>query len=424
MRARWLVLALTACATSERMGDRVNPETPLWYTHPSGDLDVFARRQLTMDTRVAGEPYEHGRPELDTAHNRVFVGSSDRGLYALRSSNLSTIWRFETANIVQCEPLYDRELDVVYFGSNDGGLYAVRASDGVLVYRFNSGFEIGKKPVLYGESLIFANASDQLFSIERRTGKLQWQVHRSPAAGMELAGYSGPALDHGKVYFAFSDGHVGAFDARDGSEKWSPVDLAAEAEQSSGDQTQRYLDVDTTPIVADVAPIGRVVFVASYTGGVHALDAENGSRVWVNEKVVGVNDLLYFVQRAHQPHPSGPDTGGPRVPEKRLLFASSAQTGFWALDPTNGHQVWRLPIPEGGITAPATVAGAIVFGSSRYGLFLINPENGRVIDGIDTDTGFSATPATFGNRAYVLSNTGAMLAIGIDTPLGKRPEAK
>ena len=227
MRARWLVLALTACATSERMGDRVNPETPLWYTHPSGDLDVFARRQLTMDTRVAGEPYEHGRPELDTAHNRVFVGSSDRGLYALRSSNLSTIWRFETANIVQCEPLYDRELDVVYFGSNDGGLYAVRASDGVLVYRFNSGFEIGKKPVLYGESLIFANASDQLFSIERRTGKLQWQVHRSPAAGMELAGYSGPALDHGKVYFAFSDGHVGAFDARDGSEKWSPVDLAA-----------------------------------------------------------------------------------------------------------------------------------------------------------------------------------------------------
>ena len=27
------LLALSACATSDKMGDRVNPETPLWYTH-------------------------------------------------------------------------------------------------------------------------------------------------------------------------------------------------------------------------------------------------------------------------------------------------------------------------------------------------------------------------------------------------------
>lgn len=418
------LVALSACATSEKMGDRVNPETPLWYTHPSGDLDLFARRQLTMDTRIAGEPYEHGRAELDTTHNRVFVGSSDHGLYALRSSNLSTIWRFETANMVQSEPLYDRELDVVYFGSNDGGLYAVRAADGALVFRFNSGSEVGKKPVLYGESLIFANGSDQLFAIDRRTGKGIWQVHRAPAAGMELAGYSGPTLDHGKVYFAYSDGHVGAYDARDGAERWTPVDLAAEAEQQAGDQTQRYLDVDTTPIVADVPPLGRIVMVANYAGGVYALDAENGSRVWANEKVAGVNDLVFFDQRAHQPHPKGPDSGGPRVPEKRLLLASSAQTGLWALDPATGKQVWRLPVPEGGVTAPAVVTGALIFGSSRYGLFLISPENGRVIDAIDTDSGFSATPATFGNRAYVMSNTGVLLALGVDPPLGKRPDPK
>ncbi len=417
-----IVIALSACATSEKMGDRVNPETPLWYTRPSGDLDMFARRQLTMDTRVAGEPYEMGRPEIDPTHNRVFVGSSDRGLYALRSSNLSTIWRFETTNIVQSEPLYDRELDVVYFGSNDGALYALRASDGALVFRFNSGSEIGKKPVLYGESLIFANGSDQLFSVDRRTGKVIWQVHRSPAAGMELAGYSGPTLDHGKVYFAYSDGHLGAYDARDGAERFPPVDLAAEAEQQAGDQSQRYLDVDTTPVVAEVAPIGRVVFVASYVGGVYALDAENGSRVWVNEKAAGVNSLVLWDQRAHMPHPKGPDSGGPRVPEKRLLFASSAQTGLWALDPATGKPVWRLPLPEGGVTAPASVTGALIFGSSRYGVFLISPEDGRVIDAIDNEGGFSATPATFGNRAYVLSNNGVLLALGIDTPLGKRPQ--
>lgn len=413
------------CAASEKMGDRVNPETPVWTTHLSGDMNVFARRQLTIESRKAGDifradEYEASRAELDTTRGRVFIGSSDHGLYALRASNLSTIWRFETAGMVQCEPLYDRELDVVFFGSYDGGLYAVRAADGGLLWRFNSGSEVSRKPVLYGETLVFLNGSDQVFALDRRSGKPIWAAHRTPAAGMELAGYAGPAVDHGKVYAAFSDGHVVAYDVRDGTERWSPVDLAAEAEQQAGGQEQRYLDVDTTPIVADVPGPGRVVFVASYQGGVYALDAENGSRVWANEKAAGVNDLVYWDQRAHEPNPKGPDAGGPKVPAKRLLFAASAQTGLWALDPATGREVWRLPVPEGGITSPAIVAGALVFGTSRYGLFLVSAENGHVIDAIDSGNGFAAKPATFGNRLYAFSNGGAIYGVSIDTPLPPR----
>jgi hypothetical protein len=422
MRRVALVAAslLTACATTEKMGDRVNPEVPAWFARSSGDLSVFARRKLTSEAKQTGEGYERGRPELDAVRNRVFVGSSDHGLYALRSSNLSTIWRFETAGMVQSEPTYDRELDVVFFGSNDGGLYALRASDGTLVWRFDTGSEVTKKPLIDGESLVFANASDQLFSIDRRTGKLLWQARRAPAAGMELAGYAGPTIDRGKVYFAYSDGHVGAYDLRDGSERWAPVDLAADAEQHPGGQEQRYLDVDTTPVVADVPGTGRVVFVASYAGGIYALDAETGARVWSNDKALGVTDLVYWTQPAHAPHPKGPDSDGPAQPEKRMLFASSAQTGLWAMDPANGKQVWRKPLPDGGITAPAIVAGALVFGTSRFGLFLMAPDNGKVIDAIDSGTGFVATPAAYGNRVFALSNGGVLYGIAIDAPLGKR----
>src|SRR5207248_3277312 len=108
--------------------------------------------------------------------------------------------------------------------------YAVHASDGALVWRFDSGAEVARQPARDGELLVFANGANNLFAIRRRTAERVWHVHRAPAFGMEISGYAGPTIDRGSVYIAFSDGHVGAYDERDGSERWPPVDLSAEAE--------------------------------------------------------------------------------------------------------------------------------------------------------------------------------------------------
>ncbi len=411
-------VVLGACGLGELFaGDRVNPEVPSWYNRPTGSMHVFVHRSLTAQSRTTGEDWERGRPEIDPEHNRVFVGSADRGLYALRAGDGSTIWRFETIGLVQSEPLYDPEMDYVYFGSNDGALYCVRASTGQRVYRFDTGAEVARKPVRSGETLYFANASDYLFAIDRRSGKQKWSVHRTPALGMEISGHAGPAYDPstGLVYMAYSDGHVIAYDARDGSEKWTPVDLSAEAEASGG-EAPRYLDVDTTPIV-DEHPNGRVVYVSSYAGGVYALDATSGARVWSNDKAIGVTDLSLFREAAHRPNPNGPDKDGPTVPARKVLLAASATSGLQALDPYTGRLLWRNPVPEGGITAPVQIAGAVLVGTTRYGLFLISPRNGKVIDAIDPGTGFAQTPAAFGGRAFAMSNAGTLYGVAITPPL-------
>lgn len=59
-------------------------------------------------------------------------------------------------------------------------------------------------------------------------------------------------------------------------------------------------------------------------------------------------------------------------------------------------------------------------GTTRYGLFLLSPVDGRVIDGINLDSGFAVTPATYGNRLYAMTNSGTLLGIGVDPPLGRR----
>jgi outer membrane protein assembly factor BamB len=402
-----VAVALCACA-SLRSG--ANPELPLWKYRPSGSLSVVYEREVVAESRKVGEPYERGQPELDIVHRRLFVGSSDRGLYAVRAVNGDVIWRFETLGFVQCAPLYDAAADVVYFGSNDGALYKVKAATGELVWRFSTNAEISRRPVLIGKRLYVVNANDTVIVIDAESGKMIWSQHRTPALGMEVAGYAGPLVWRGKVYAGFSDGSVTAFDARNGDELWQPVDLAAEAEQGLG-ELPTYLDVDTTP-VADVTEAGPVIFVGSYAGGVWALDAESGTPVWTNPAVEGVSELTLWHEPAHPPR----EGGGPEIPEKTLLLASTGTTGLWALDPETGREEWRKALPEGGVSAPVAINGALLVNTTKLGVFLLSPVDGSVIDGIHMQDGSSHTPAAYGNRAFVVSNHGNLLSLYIAKP--------
>jgi outer membrane protein assembly factor BamB len=403
-----LVAALGGVAcTALRTG--ADPELPLWVHRASGSMEVAFKRGVVSESRRVGEPYERGQVEIDPAHGRIFVGSSDQGLYALRADDGQKLWRFETLGFVQCAPLYDPSEDVLYFGSNDGALYKVNAHSGRLLWRFMSNAEVSRRPVLDNGTLFATNANDTVLAIDPANGKLLWHQHRTPAAGMEVAGHSGVAVYHGKVYAGFSDGTVAAFDQKTGAERWQPVDLAAEAEQTLG-QVPEQLDVDSTPI-PDTLPTGPVVYVGNYAAGVYALDAETGTQVWTNPGVFGVTDISLFDQPAHQRRDGRPE------PQRRVLLAASGTTGLWGLDPQTGAELWRRSLPATAISHPVVVSGALLVSASRLGVFLINPLGGELIDGIHLADGSSMTPAAYGNRAYVMTNGGQLLGLHVAPPI-------
>jgi outer membrane protein assembly factor BamB len=411
---RSCLLAAAAASSMTALGcDAVrgaaNPEMPLWLHRPGFAMQLNYSRKLVAPSRRTGEPYERGQPEIDSAGRRIFVGSSDRGLYALRADDGAQLWRFETLGFVQCAPLYDPNEDVVYFGSNDGALYKVSARDGALRWRFMSNAEVSRRPVLANGVLYAMNANDTLLAIEPASGKLRWYQHRSPAAGMEVAGYAGPLVSRGKVYTGFSDGNVMAYDAATGAERWQPVDLAAEAEQTLGEVPQQ-LDVDTTP-VANTLPTGPVVYVANYAGGVFALDADTGVQVWSNTAAAGVSELTLWSEPAHARR-----DGGPPEPARTVLIASSGTSGLWGLDPENGRELWRRAVPSGGVSAPVAINGALMMTVTKLGVFLVSPLGGELIDGIHLSDGVSMTPSAAGSRAFVMTNGGTFLSLTVAPP--------
>lgn len=411
-RAGVVALAALACAgvACSALRSGADPELPLWVHRGSGSLQVTFKRPVVAESRRVGEPYERGQVEIDPDGGRIFVGSSDQGLYALRADDGQKLWRFETLGFVQCSPLYDASEDVLYFGSNDGALYKVNAKNGQLLWRFMTNAEVSRRPVLDSGTLFVTNANDTVLAIEPATGKLLWHQHRTPAAGMEVAGHSGVAVFRGKVYAGFSDGTVAAYDQKTGAERWQPVDLGAEAEQALG-HVPDQLDVDSTPI-PDMLPTGPVVYTSNYGAGVYALDAETGTQVWNNPGVFGVTDITLFDQPAHDRR----EDGRPE-PERRILLAASGTTGLWGLDPITGAEIWRRSLPATAISRPVVVSGVLLVSASRLGIFLLNPLGGELIDGIHLADGSSMTPAAYGSRAFVMTNGGQLLGLHVPSPI-------
>lgn len=397
---------------ASRSNDGVRPEGPTWLSRPIGVMNVVFRRDLSMDARRPVEAFETSASTVDPKHGRLFIGSTNHGLYALRTSDGSSIWRFETEAAVQSEPVYDASTDRVYFGSNDGSLYAVRAADGIALYRFPTNGEVTRAPVIAGNTLVFVNGGDAVYAIDKNTGAKKWQAGRPPAGGMGLAGYSGPATDGKSIFVGHSDGTLAAYKLDDGSEAWAPVELAQESEAFK--DIGKHTDTDTTPLVFK-GPTATLVIAGNSMAGMVAVDANTGARVWTNDECKGAIALALWNEPAHEVSVSIP--AGQRVPvDARYVVYVTTQTRLYALDAQTGRELWRQPVPEGGVTQVAFGRGTLVVGTRHTGLYLLSPTTGKAIDGIDMATGFSGVPTVWNGRIFAMSNAGAVWGVDIESP--------
>lgn len=405
-------LGLVGCGALFDSGPQ--PEQPTWVERPSGSLHVLYSVPIVANSRRSGEPFERGKPAIDPREGRVFVGSSDGGLYCLDARDGSTIWRFETVGHVQSEPLFDPVEGALYFGATDGALYKVDARNGQLRYRFASNAEVQRQPTLVGDILYAINSNDTILALDRVSGKLIWTQHRAPAMGMEILGHSGVLVWQDRVFAGFSDGIVMSFDRMTGAERWQPVDLTAEVSQGL-DGMATYLDVDTTPILGSIDGI-PTIYVASITGGVFALEAQTGAEIWSNSSVVGTNQLARIAEPAHPAMDAGPE-----VPAREVLIAASGTTGLCGLDPSSGAVLWKSALPVGGYTSITPMQGVLLASASQLGVFLLSPLDGRLIDGIGVVDGVAAEAGVHGNRAFVLTNGGRLLALHVASPRENPP---
>ncbi|MBE7499038.1 MAG: PQQ-binding-like beta-propeller repeat protein [Verrucomicrobiales bacterium] len=257
----------------------------------------------------------HSSPALGV-DGTVYVGSSDRKLYALDGATGQKLWEFETGGGVESSPAVGAE-GTVYVGSHDGSVYAVDGVTGLRRWQFLTGSNVVSSPAIGVDGTVFVGSNDRrLYALNGSTGQKVWEfltggeVGSSPALGLD-----------GTVYVGSSDTRLYALAAASGQVKWEFT--------AGGAMGSPILGADGT------------VYVVSNDSVLHALNGVTGQQLW---ELAGAGSRL-------------------AIEADGTLYVGANETGFWALDGKTGQKRWETMglemYPEGSTSVAFGAAAAL-----------------------------------------------------------------
>ncbi len=194
-------------------------------------------------------------------------------------------------------------------------------------------------PAVVGNVVYASDAANYLYAYNFQTWQPLW---------IRLGGFSGaPTIASGRLYSESTNG-ITAVDTTSGDSLWNiPCHMGC----------------------SEPAVVNGTVYTTSYDGRLHALRATDGSQVWVAPSINGsfsgaaIAKGIVYIGDNSSSEPKGVlvainGTTGKRIwsttfkagistPQvaNGVVYAISSNNVFHAVDASNGHELWRYPIP-------------------------------------------------------------------------------
>jgi outer membrane protein assembly factor BamB len=294
-----------------------------------------------------------GTSSAAVANGIVYVGSTDKHLYAFDAKSGALVWQAATGGFVMSSPAVAD--GVVYVGSNDGRIYAFDAETGSLRWSAHTGYNAVQAPVTVAGGLVYAGTTDgNMFALSAKTGAVKW-TKTFVFGGETLA----PAVAHGIVYFTNDmGGELDALDARTGASLWMqrPGGFAALA-------------------------VGDGVIYGKFSNAFGAFDAKTGAeRWWIT---------------------AGGD-GGAIAIGKSHLYSASGTASLMDIDRANGAVKYDIYTQQPVFAAPALANGVLYFGSmaGNCAVSAYDTGNGKLLWSAATGR-INAAPTVSNGMLYV-----------------------
>jgi outer membrane protein assembly factor BamB len=302
-------------------------------------------------------------------------------LWALDLSNGHPVYSVDTEAGIEAQPVTDSARDEVYVANVRGGVFALRGHDGSVRWKVDIDSSVSQPGLLSPDALYIVTDEDSVIALARGDGSVLWRYRREPHEGFVIAGHAGLTRIGSKLLTGFGDGTVVALDASDGRLIWqtdTAIDLA------DVETTNRFVDVDTTPAVA-----GDLVYIASFSGGLYALELANGT------------------VHAHEGDLRG--VTGVTATEDALLV-SSAEAGVLCLELPQLSLRWRHRVTRGAPGKTEVHGDNVYFAESLGALLSVSLANGRETGRLETAHGFTAPPSFEGRVGFAFSNAAKLFS--------------
>jgi outer membrane protein assembly factor BamB len=212
--------------------------------------------------------------------------------------------------------------------------------------------------------------------------------------GMQAVGWSGGAIVDNTLFVGSNEGKLVAISLADGSRRWSDElkmsgqggGFGCAAPTAGGGCGGRTTGVAIygTPAVA-----GGLVYIAGYNGKIYAFDTDN----------LKIIEWIYPLEGNLQPI-----VGGTAVAQG-IVYIGAAEEDNWklyALDATNGSEIWRFEEARDKIWSTPVVSGETVyFGSFDHKIYALDAESGNKLWELETEGAIAATPLVYNGTVYI-----------------------
>lgn len=260
----------------------------------------------------------------------LFFGDSDGILHAVDAGTGSLRWQFKTKGVIDNSPNIDREMGRVLVGSQDGSLYALEVLSGKLVWEYKADDQIRCFPTILGRRCFVAGCDGMLHVVDLDKGTLVTKIDLEAPTG------STPTIFENRLFFGTEGNEFLAVD-------WNSKDQTTKI-------AWRYKTQQAVRGPA-VCSDGLVVF-CGMDRTVQALDIKTGEQRWV------------FRTKGRMEY-SGPIIVGNRV------YVPSSDSFLYVLDLETGEKLDAVGLSGKLLASPAVVAGRLVIGTDDGVLFCL-----------------------------------------------------
>lgn len=280
------------------------------------------------------------------------------------------------------------EGDRVYATTGFGQLYALSAATGEIIWTAPLGAPSRAAPAVAGGRVFAVTRDNRIIAVDAASGRILWtEQGLEQVAG--ILGGAAPAATDRVVIAPFSSGELNAYAVESGRVGW--VDDLTGTRGSTG--LAALNDVSGDPVI-----VGDVVYAASQSGRLVAVELRSGERLWTR------------------------DIGGLQPPyvAGNTLFFVSGQGALVAVNATTGDVAWSTELGayrdpddrEDAITwaGPVVAGGRLLLVSDLGKLVSVDPASGSVIGEVDLPGGASNGPVVAGGTVYVLTDGGSIAA--------------
>ncbi|MCF8467791.1 MAG: PQQ-binding-like beta-propeller repeat protein [Sneathiella sp.] len=277
----------------------------------------------------------------------------------------------------------------LYATTSYGDIIALNGDTGEVIWKTSLNVPVRAAPTIAEDQVFAITFDSRIFALNAATGAINWNFE----GGVETTGLLGaasPAFANGTVVVPFSSGEIFALRAANGQQAWSEQLVRRRYYSSLTSLT----DINAFPVIDR-----GIVYAASYSGRMIAVDLRSGNRLWDQE-----------ISTLQTPWIAG-----------EFLYVVSTDGDLVCMSRRNGLIRWVRPL--GKYDDPEEKSGLIIWSGpvlasdrlilvSNYGIAVsVSPYDGKILGRIELSDTASIPPVVAGNTLYILTDNAELVAL-------------